>query len=122
MEWVTIGIIFFLAELYVITHTYVLKYGLTKASNNSHYRVVYDIIEGSEKKLPLTVGRLLVLIIANIIPVINTIYLLIFTAWWIKRASAPEDRYTACIIWRFKYDKFTASVIAKLKNLLNKEL
>ena len=117
MEWIINGIIFFLIELYVISHTYESEYGLIKRDSNN-----YGIIEGSEEKLTLTVGRLLVLIVANIISVVNILYFLFFIGWWIKRASYPEDRETACVIWRLKFDKFTKSVITKLSNLLNKEL
>lgn len=83
------GIIFFLIELYVISHTYESEYSLIKRDSNS-YRNIYGIIEGSEEKLPLTVGRLLVLIVANIIPVVNILYFLFFIGWWIKRASDPK--------------------------------
>lgn len=121
MEWTITGIIFFLIELYVISHTYESEYGLIERDSNN-YRKIYGIMEGSEEKLTLTVGRLLVLIVANIIPVVNILYFLFFTGWWIKRASYPEDRETACVIWRLKFGKFTKSVIAKLNNLLNKEL
>lgn len=121
MEGIITGIIFFLIELYVISHTYESEYGLIKRDSNN-YRKIYGIIEGSEEKLTLTVGRLLVLIVANIISVVNILYFLFFIGWWIKRASYPEDRETACVIWRLKFDKFTKSVITKLSNLLNKEL
>lgn len=121
MEWIITGIILFLIELYVITHTYESEYNFIKKEINS-YRRIYGIIEGSEKKLPLTVGRLLVLIIANIIPDVNIFYFLFFIGWWIKRASNPEDSETACVIWRFKFGEFTKSVITKLSNLLNKKL
>lgn len=121
MEWIITGIIFFLIESYVISHTYESKYGLIKRDSNN-YRKIYGIIEGSEKKLTLTVGRLLVLIVANLISVVNIFYFLFFIGWWIKRASYPEARETTCVIWRLKFDKFTKSVITKLSNLLNKEL
>lgn len=121
MEGIITGIIFFLIELYVISHTYESEYGLIKRDSNN-YRKIYGIIEGSEEKLTLTVGRLLVLIVANIISVVNILYFLFFIGWWIKRASYPEDIETACVIWRLKFDKFTKSVITKLSNLLNKEL
>lgn len=106
--------------MYVISHTYESEYGLIKRDSNN-YRKIYGIIEGSEEKLTLTVGRLLVLIVANIIPVVNILYFLFFIGWWIKRASYPEVE-TTCVIWRLKFDKFTKSVITKLSNLLNKEL
>ena len=95
--------------MYVISHTYESEYGLIKRDSNN-YRKIYGIIEGSEEKLTLTVGRLSVLIVANII------------GWWIKRASYPEDRETTCVIWRLKFGKFTKPVITKISNLLNKEL
>lgn len=121
MEWIISGIIFFLIELYVISHTYESEYGIIKRDSNN-YRIIYGIIEGSEKKLRLTVGKLLVLIVANLISVVNILYFLFFIGWWIKRASYPEVRETTCVIWRLKFGKFTKSVITKLSNFLNKEL
>ena len=106
MEWIITGIILFLIELYVISHTYESEYSLIKRGSNN-YRNIYGIIEGSEKKLPLTAGKLLVLIVANIIPAVNIFYFLLFIGWWIKRASYPEDRETTCVIWRLKFGKFT---------------
>ena len=97
MTWITIGLISFIIQIYVLKHTY-------------SYRVKGDILfdwKGAEKiGIPLWI--VLIMLITSIIPFANILEIIVFWAVWLKSYLNPDEEpykniwYT---YWRFK-DKF----------------
>ena len=97
MTWITIGLISFIIQIYVLKHTY-------------SYRVKGDILfdwKGAEKiGIPLWI--VLIMLITSIIPFANILEIIVFWAVWLKFYLNPDEEpykniwYT---YWRFK-DKF----------------
>ena len=97
MTWITIGLISFIIQIYVLKHTY-------------SYRVKGDILfdwKGAEKiGIPLWI--VLIMLITSIIPFANILEIIVFWAVWLKFYLNPDEvpyKNIWYTYWRFK-DKF----------------
>lgn len=85
----------------------------------------WGIDESSERRLPFTIWRVLVLALL-LIPWWNIDVFIVYLIWYLKRACNPEpdDRHV-CIIYRLdveKYSPFLYNAISSIGDLLNKRI
>lgn len=114
MGWIIVGFILFIIEVYVLKHTRVHRY-IRTGSNTIYGRSSYEVTdEFSKYSMRLWVWILLIL--CNLLPMVNLVFLVFCIIWYWKRAILPETD-EECVIWRFHSNTFD-----KLIELLNKEL
>lgn len=97
MIWVIIGLIFFIIQIYVLKHTYIII---------SRGGIYFDWEKAEKIGIPLWIA--LIMLITSIIPFVNMVEFIIFWIIWLKYYSDPEGgpSYNALYTyWRFK-DKF----------------
>ena len=97
INWVIIGLISFMIQIYVLKHTYTIP---VKGGFSLNWK------EAEKIGIPLWIA--LIMLITSIIPFVNIVETIIFWIIWLKYYSDPDEgqRYDVWYTyWRFK-DKF----------------
>ena len=102
MIWIYIGIIIFVIQLYVLTHTYTIK-----STEYCKHRIDFNRAE----KLGVPVWLILLLALCSSTPVINILGFIVFWAIWLKYYCEPEDIYKSWYTYWILKDKILSRKI-----------
>ena len=96
MNWIIIGLISFIIQIYVLKHTYTIT-----IKGDFHF----DWEKAEKVGIPLWI--VLIMLITSMIPIINIVEVIVFWIIWLKHYSSPGGCYSSTwyTYWRFK-DKF----------------
>lgn len=100
INWIIIGLVSFIIQIYVLKHTYTSTI-MSEGNNKWHF----DWEKAKKIGTPLWI--VLIMLITSIIPFINIVEVIIFWIIWLKYYLNPDNYYygTWYTYWRFK-DKF----------------
>lgn len=102
INWIIIGLISFIIQIYVLKHTYTIT-----IKGDLHF----DWERAKKIGIPLWIA--LIMLITSITPFVNIVEVIIFWIIWLKYYSSPDEGPyydTWYIYWRFKDKLFSRNI------------
>lgn len=96
MNWIIIGLVSLIIQIYVLKHTYTIQ-----------IRGDYYFNWEEAKKIGIPLWIVLIMLITSIIPIVNVVEVIVFWIVWLKYYLGSEGHGSTIwhTYWRFK-DKF----------------
>lgn len=106
MNWIIIGLVSFIIQIYVLKHTYTIT--IMSEGNNKWN---FDWEKAEKISTPLWIA--LIMLITSIIPFVNIAEVIVFWVIWLKYYSDPDEGPyygTWYTYWRFKDGFFSRKI------------